>query len=476
VAAASTADVEIQALSKYIQQHNRSGELPEELKPYARFIDELSTASDGIMMRGQRFLVPRALRKLVVRLAHSGHQGAAKTKAMLRSQAWFPGIDNDVESQVRRCVACQANTGVEHLEPMRPSAMPNGPWQLVDGDFFGPMSGGEYWYVNFDEYSRWASVESIRSTSFNAAAAVLENLFDTFGTPIVYKSDNGPPFQSGQFSDLARKWGFVHRRITPEWPRANGEAERFMKNLGRVLRNATVSGENRNVELRKFLRAYRETPHSTTKVAPALLMMGHCRPFGFPLAAFDPDHLGNLHAQARENDAKGKERMRVEFDARLRARIPDLRVGMKVLLKKKRENKSTTVWDADPYRITEVNGSMLTASRSDHQTTRNSSQFKPFYEAEASESEDEVLEAAEAEDEAATTNEAATTSNKAATAPSTITTAETDQQQKKRGRPTKERATEMEKDAEQQRLRRSEELESAGQGVRRSSRLAAKQK
>ena len=35
-----------------------------------------------------------------------------------------------------------------------------------------------------------------------------------------YKTDNGSPFQSHRFMDFAKKWGFKHRRVTPEWPRA----------------------------------------------------------------------------------------------------------------------------------------------------------------------------------------------------------------------------------------------------------------
>jgi len=44
--------------------------------------------------------------------------------------------------------------------------------------------------------------------------------------------------------DFAKKWGFKHRRVTPEWPRANGKAESIMKKLGKVLKTAKISGTN----------------------------------------------------------------------------------------------------------------------------------------------------------------------------------------------------------------------------------------
>ena len=57
------------------------------------------------------------------------------------------------------------------------------------------------------------------------------------------KSDNGPPFTSLEFKKFAEYLGFQHRRVTPCWPKANGEAERFMRTLGKAIRTATVEGE-----------------------------------------------------------------------------------------------------------------------------------------------------------------------------------------------------------------------------------------
>ena len=75
-----------------------------------------------------------------------------------------------------------------------------------------------------------------------------------------------------QFKEFAIQQGFMHRRITPLWPRANGICERFMRNLGKVLRNAKANEESVEKELVNFLRNYRATPHSSTNVSPNQLM------------------------------------------------------------------------------------------------------------------------------------------------------------------------------------------------------------
>jgi hypothetical protein len=151
--------------------------------------------------------------------------------------------------------------------------MPAGPWQEVSGDFFGPMNDGKYWYVNHCDYSRWASVDMIATTSFNETSSALNNLFAMFEAPLIYETDNGPPFQAFRLAEFAKQWGFRHRKVTPLWPRANGEVESFMKKLGKVLKIATVSGQPKQTELHRFLVAYRATPHSSTQVPPAVLML-----------------------------------------------------------------------------------------------------------------------------------------------------------------------------------------------------------
>ena len=125
-------------------------------------------------------------------------------------------------------------------------------------------------------------MSKIWTPSEDSVEPVLDHLFSTFGAPETYKTDNGSPFQSHRFMDFAKKWGFKHRRVTPEWPRANGKAESFMKKLGKVLKTAKGSGTNEQEALMEFLRRYHDTPHSTTGVAPNHLFLGFSRSYGIP--------------------------------------------------------------------------------------------------------------------------------------------------------------------------------------------------
>lgn len=67
-----------------------------------------------------------------------------------------------------------------------------------------------------------------------------------------------------------------------------------MKKLGKVLRTAEIAGTNKQGALQSFLRAYRETPHSTTKVAPAVLLLEFSRSSGLPEIEQSMTSLGRL--------------------------------------------------------------------------------------------------------------------------------------------------------------------------------------
>jgi hypothetical protein len=197
-----------------------------------------------------------------------------------------------------------------------------------------------------------------------------------YGTPEVLGSDNGPPFNSHEFTRFAKKLGFRHRKITPLAPWANGTAERFMKNLARVVQIAHADHKNWRHELTKFLMAYRATPHSMTGVTPAALMFNG-RKYGTNLPSIQPNaSRTELQAQAELTDRKNKAKMKQNADGRGRVQLPSIKPGDQVLLKQTKRNKLTTAYETTPYTVVEVKGSQITAANDIHQVTRHVNLFK----------------------------------------------------------------------------------------------------
>ncbi len=99
-------------------------------------------------------------------------------------------------------------------------------------------------------------------------------IFCQYGYPFSLKTDNGPQFVSESFERYLEYRGIEHRKSTPLWPQANGEAEQQNRMILKALKVAAVGKCDLKEELDKFLLTYRCTPQSCTKATPALQMFG----------------------------------------------------------------------------------------------------------------------------------------------------------------------------------------------------------
>ena len=74
---------------------------------FYQVFDELSHAED-VILRGSQIVVPTVLQDRVLEICHETHLGIVKSKQLLRSNVWFPGIDKKMEAKISRCIPCQA--------------------------------------------------------------------------------------------------------------------------------------------------------------------------------------------------------------------------------------------------------------------------------------------------------------------------------------------------------------------------------
>jgi hypothetical protein len=202
----------------------------------------------------------------------------------------------------------------------------------------------------------------------------LKEAFAMFGVPTLIRSDNGPPFNSTDFKKYAEEEGFTHRRITPAWPRANGICERFMRNLGKVIRNAKIDNNGTwEDELLEFLRNYRATPHASTKMAPNQLLLKTKSRTSKPPANKEGERDT---MQIVENDNNAKRKMKENADIKNRAQEANIKKGDKVLLKQQKTRKYTAIYDPTPFTVESTHGTQATIVRGNQTLKRNMSLLK----------------------------------------------------------------------------------------------------
>ena len=152
-------DPTIKAVMKLIREG--AGVCPvgdKRLTPFRFVWPKLSVAA-GLLLRGERIVLPKSLVADAISIAHEGHMGIQKTKQYLRTGLWFPNMDSLAESSVRKCLPCQAVTPQFKREPLSMTPLPPEPWQLVAADIFGPLPSGEKILVLKCLRSKWPEVK-----------------------------------------------------------------------------------------------------------------------------------------------------------------------------------------------------------------------------------------------------------------------------------------------------------------------------
>ncbi|ROL51121.1 Retrovirus-related Pol polyprotein from transposon 17.6 [Anabarilius grahami] len=103
-----------------------------DLRLYFPVRHELAVESP-LIFRGNRLIVPIALRERLIHLAHEGHQGLVRTKQCRRELYWWPRMDDLVHTILSMCVTCQASDKSDKTftAPMQAVEFPKGPFQHV---------------------------------------------------------------------------------------------------------------------------------------------------------------------------------------------------------------------------------------------------------------------------------------------------------------------------------------------------------
>ncbi|XP_057292544.1 uncharacterized protein K02A2.6-like [Hydractinia symbiolongicarpus] len=209
--------------------------------------DSLTLNSEqNIILKEKRIVLPRIYHHTVVKLAHVGHQGLSNTKALLRSKVWFTGMDKLVTDEVNNCIPCQSVSKKSTLPPIQPTELPARIWQTVNADYLGSLPDNKYALVMIEQRSIYPVVAFTNNTTAKNFTNICNNTFAHFGNPETLVSDNGPPFRSNEVKRYMEKRRIYHRRVTPLWPQANGEVERFMlpltkKSLQHTLKTSRTS-------------------------------------------------------------------------------------------------------------------------------------------------------------------------------------------------------------------------------------------
>lgn len=253
------------------------------LQPYYGFRHELwiqqeVNSQNFVIWRHSVPVIPTVMRRAILSDIHEGHMGIKKTKATLRSLAYWPGMNRTIEEMIRACDACV--TYQRNADVKKPEVVANTetiPWRKIAIDLTGPSDvlQGRTLLTVIDYFSRYPEVFTLRSATSKNIIISLKELFARLGVPEILVSDNGTVFRSAEFEEFLTSMGIKHHLSSNYYPQANGVIERFHGTLkGRLQKIAHEHRYSFEEGLRIVLRDIRSTPNDMTGETPFHRMFG----------------------------------------------------------------------------------------------------------------------------------------------------------------------------------------------------------
>ena len=227
-------------------------------------------------------VLPTSQRPTALKLAHEqhGHQGAARTLAVLRSRAFWPHMADDVDSACAACQRCQVAK-----KPALPVRQPPGhlvaisPLEVVAIDFLKmdvSKTGMEHILVMTDVFSKWAMAIATKDETADTVVKVLfKHWILNYGPPLRIHSDRGKCFDAAVLTQLCEAYSIRQSRTTAYHPAGNGQCERFNRTIINLIRTLPPDKKSQwPAHLRDLCMLYNMTPHSVTGMSPYEILFG----------------------------------------------------------------------------------------------------------------------------------------------------------------------------------------------------------
>lgn len=323
-------DEELQAvinltMSGWPDHRNR---VPLEAGKFFDIRQKLSFAN-GLLLFGERIVIPQSMRSDILSRIHDGHMGVNKCRERAKMSVFWPSLSAEIAELVSGCDFCQEQRPTQKHEPMIATQHPSAPWEKVATDLCTVK--GEKYCVLMDYYSKYLEITHMHSTTATNVIKHVKAIFARWGVPREIISDNGPPYDSNEWKAFASDWGITLTTTSPYNPQANGQAESAVAIAERILLQPDPV---------KALMSYRSTPVRSTGFSPSRLMMGR------EIATTIPTLKSNLQPQwpdpevVSDNVKSTQTKYKKYYDRRHGVvSLPMLKPGEKVRVKLDNERK-----------------------------------------------------------------------------------------------------------------------------------------
>ena len=118
---------------------------------------------DGIVLKGQKIVVPLSLRQEMKKRLHAAHTGYDSMISILWNSIFSPGLSKEIKQLADQCETCQRHKNRNQKESLYQHDNGQMQWERVAVDLF-EIQGRNY-LVTVDNFSNYIEVDYLPSTT-----------------------------------------------------------------------------------------------------------------------------------------------------------------------------------------------------------------------------------------------------------------------------------------------------------------------
>lgn len=342
--------------------------LDESLKIFWTHRDELIT-QQGMVLKGDRILIPGGIRKDILQRLHGSHQGIENTTKLARQTVFWPGITQQIKSTVQNCETCMMYARNQWNPPMKSHEIPKVPFERISADVFELVIGNKrhYFLIIVDHYSDFFEIEELHGITSKATIKSCKRVFSRYGIPMVFITDGGMNFTSNEFRKFSKEWEFNHVISSPHHQQANGKAEAAVK----IAKNLILKSIEDQQDIYMSLLQLRNTPNKVN-TSPAQRLFSRTLRSNIPTIQkkLKPQVQKDVYTAIKSQRLKAK-----SYYDRKTKQLPELHTRSNVYFKKMPSDK---IWKKGRIEG-QVSTTSYKVSTNDNSYIRTRAHVKPIY-------------------------------------------------------------------------------------------------
>ena len=233
--------------------------------------------------RFQALVIPVSYAKVLLKLAHDelGHNGTARTYALIKRMFHWKGLKKDTENYVKSCHICQQY----NLQSVRYTSghfeIPEAPMDFISMDLIGEFKMGS---IQGNRYAltvicmltgyTWCIPIAYKSAE-TIVKSYIKEVYSKFWGSRKILSDNGTEFKNKLFEQVSQDLGIEHKVYSsPYHAASNGRIEGFHSFLKACLAKHISNSLEWDEIVHLACSVYNFLPNEHSREAPFFLMFG----------------------------------------------------------------------------------------------------------------------------------------------------------------------------------------------------------